>query len=475
MNAQTKIIRQQYIEWVYQAVPEDIRIFEFAPDRFHFESDYAHGELNFYDLEMYVVELRITAGKTDETAFFLHFELNDLEYAKELFGEFLDTFDILRSKRNVRVLLSCTSAITTSFLAGKLNEASKLLSMDYHFDATPFPTIHEKAYDYDMILLAPQVAQEADALALALENTPVIKIKPRLFATYDAPAILETVREVWQQHLSAKHPDNSTKSVGDIHNNANILTLTTIPYGRGAYAVKYRFFRSGQIVFDETMVKNHFNLKNDLCDILDTAMYRFDKYDIIGISIGGIPHDGCLDLPNEIEDDFNLEKFLEERYKVPVIIKNNTNTAAYGYYARHRDKYRNVAFLSQPFGYRFGGVGYVIDGKPYEGSHGIAGEVKFTLMHRFKEDAENNFSLLPGETIVTLEKYVRSIIALNDPEIILIRSQILPDIDVLKMRLLSYIPEQYIPILHKVSDEDSAEYMLLGMMLFCVHSLDAGE
>lgn len=473
MDAKIKELRDNYLDWVFRNSPPDTKVYEASEDHYRFESTFALGELNFYDLEMYVVELRITDTKTDETAFFLHFELNDLDYAKELYAEFLDTYEILRTKREVRILLSCTSAITTSFLAGKLNEAAKLLSLDYHFDATPFPTIHEKVFDYDMVLLAPQVAQEADKLSRTVENIPVLKIKPRHFATYDAPAILETVRREWQLHLSKRHRRTSAKSVEGIHNNANILALTIISFGRGTYSVKYRFFKNGEIVFDETMVKKKFNIRRDICDILDTAVYRFDKYDIIGISISGIVRDGCLDLPKEIEIDFNLQAFLEDRYKVPVIIKNNTNTAAYGFYARHREHYNNIAFLSQPVGHRFAGVGLVLNGQPYEGSHGVAGEVKFTLLHRFRHNDKGNSSLLPGETIANIEKYARSIIALNDPDIILIRSKILPDTDIVRMRLASYIPEEYLPVLKKVNDDDTAEYMLLGTMLFCAKALES--
>ncbi|MBQ7678081.1 MAG: ROK family protein [Lachnospiraceae bacterium] len=221
----------------------------------------------------------------------------------------------------------------------------------------------------------------------------------------------------------------------------------------------------------ETVIKAHLDLVNDICDILDTAVYRHGKYDCIGISIGGIVRGGCIDLINHIDKSFNLEKYLRKKYHVPVLIRNNTNTAAYGFYASHPE-YKNIAFLSMPFGYRFGGVGLVLGGVPYEGTHRIAGEVKFTLLHKYTEEDNANYILLPGETLVTAEKYARSIIALNDPDIILIRCKLLPDTEILKMRLISYIPEEYLPKMKKISDEESADYMLLGMMMICVEAAD---
>ncbi len=470
MNDAVKKIRDAYLEWVKEQPIEGTRFYEKAPDRFRFESDFAMGELNFYDLEMYVTELRITDFKTDDTAFFLHFELNDLDYAKELFREFLDGYEAIRSSRDIRVLLSCTSALTTSYMAKKLNETAALLRQDFHFDATALISLGEKIYDYDMVLLAPQTAQKLDELREAYPAMPILNIPAGLFATYDAPAVLETVRTQWKNHLSALRGDHEQKSLDNIKSGASILTLALLPQGKYKFAIQYRYYKSGEVVFDETVIKQHLDLVNDICDILDTAVYRYGKYDIIGIAVGGIISNGKIDLIDRIDKDFNFQSYLEEKYHVPVLIKNNTNTAAYGYFARHQNL-RNIAFLSQPFGYRFGGVGLVFDGVPYEGSHHIAGEVKFTVLHEYGEYDNANFSLLPGETLATVEMYARSIIALNDPDILLIRCKLLPDTDILKMRLISYIPEEYLPILRKISDEDSTEYMLLGIMLMCIETL----
>ena len=100
---------------------------------------------------------------------------------------------------------------------------------------------------------------------------------------------------------------------------------------------------------------------------------------------------------------FRVAKYLRKKYHVPVLIRNNTNTAAYGFYASHPEY---------------------------------------------------------------------KIIALNDPDIILIRCKLLPDTEILKMRLISYIPEKYLPKMKKISDEESADYMLLGMLMICVEDAD---
>lgn len=467
MDANTKKLRDIYLDWALSHSSDGVRVYEKKPDRFRFESDFAIGELNFYDLEKYVAELQITDRKTDETAFFLHFELNSLDYAKELFSEFWDTYEMMRDQKKVRVLLSCTSAITTSYMADKLNMAAELLSLDFTFSAVSYMNIYEKSDENDMVLLAPQIVSEAARLSEALPGLPVLCIPPRLFATYDAPAVLEFVRDNWKDHLTRDRQAIQKKSVADIDNDLTILTIALLPQGKHKFRIYYRYYKKGVPEVEEIVVKSHLKLVKDLCDILDTASCRHKKYDRIGISIGGVPKNGRLELPCRIDPDFDLEGFLTERYHVPVLIKNNVNTAALGFFARH-SHYQNLAFLSVPPGYRHGGVGSIVNGVLSEGSHNIAGEVKYLQLHRYKEGSVSNFALLPDETLDVVEEYVRSIISINDPEIIVIRSAQITDMSVLDERLRRYIPADCMPKLRKAGDDDTLEYMLLGIMMLCI-------
>lgn len=60
MDTSTKKLRDEYLDWALSHSLDNIKVYERKPDRFRFDSDLAIGELNFFDLEMYVVELRIT-------------------------------------------------------------------------------------------------------------------------------------------------------------------------------------------------------------------------------------------------------------------------------------------------------------------------------------------------------------------------------------------------------------------------------
>ena len=78
-----KVMAGEYRAWILEQEIAGATVTE-SEDGIRFETDFAVAEVNFYEFEMLVVELRITNRKNDETAFFLHFELRELPYAKEL-------------------------------------------------------------------------------------------------------------------------------------------------------------------------------------------------------------------------------------------------------------------------------------------------------------------------------------------------------------------------------------------------------
>jgi len=73
----------------------------------------ATANVNFYELDPgapEIVELNIVpADDPDNPTFFLHFEMDDLDHAKQLFDELTETLSQLTVQRTTRILLSCTS------------------------------------------------------------------------------------------------------------------------------------------------------------------------------------------------------------------------------------------------------------------------------------------------------------------------------------------------------------------------------
>ena len=430
------------------------------------KTPYAVGKINFYELEVNIVEMSVTNLADEENKFYLHFELRDLAYAEELFSEMLDTLVDLKNQQKLKILLSCTGGLTTGFFADKLNEAAELLSLDYEFNAVPFHKLYNAGFDYSVILLAPQIAYQLKTAQDILHDKLVLKIPPKVFASYDSAEMLKFLRA---------ELDNWTKTVeeraimkvraGLIKNDAKILSIAVLP--------SHNQTRNGAPLFEETVIKGKLNVIRDLQDILDTVGCRCKKFDAVGIAISGAVHDGHLDLKDFMNSpETNLQKFLEEKYKVPVTLTNNLKSAALGYYVQ-QDKYENILFVSRPVGFRSSGLGMVLNGKVFNGAHNMAGEIRYIMKSIVDAaDWEENNLVDPEKVLNHIAFEIRAGIAIVDPQLICVRSPMTPDIEKIKDKVKEYIPAEYLPAFVYLRDEEIAEYVLLGQMILSLESLE---
>ncbi len=459
---------ENYRKWILSYNFKDAKVSE-KEGNIRIDTDYAAAEVNFYEFQMLVVELRITSLKDNETAFFLHFELRDLDYAKELFVEMTETLEELRKNKSVQILLSCTSALTTGLLAQKLEDAATLSNVDFVFNAVPFSELYEKAPQYDMILLAPQIAYEGARIRGVITDKPVIDIPARLFATYDAPAILELARREFTAKKARQTTEKNTKSASVSQIETRILTLALLHQGRGLAQIICRCYKNGSVINEKKYIRRPRNFFREVCDILDTTRAMGGHFDAIGITMPGEIWEGRVFLNLWKLADENIKESLEKRYKVPVTLRNNAQAGAFGFWMRHKH-YTNAVLLSQSEGARFGGAGIIANGKLLGGSHNVAGEIKYILRRIYGLTIRENHGVSPDEMLETMDFYARCVISLIDPEIILVRNSLISDIDLLRKSLLRTVPERNIPKLRKISDSDALEYMLLGIMALCIEA-----
>ena len=394
-------LRREYEAWVKEQNVESA-VKKETEDGIRFETDFAIAEVNFYEFEILVAELRITNKKNDETAFFLHFELRDIDYAKELFGEMTETLEELRLRRKVQVLLSCTSALTTSLMAEKLNAAAELLTMDYSFDAVPFPELYDNAQDYDMILLAPQISYESKNIRKVLKDKTVVDIPPRLFATYDASGILEAVRREYENRTKEKKKVCQKKYVPITFNTARIVSVVVLLHSRNKFHVICRAYINGEVVDETEAIRKKNDLGVIVRDALDTIISKNSKehFDAIGITLPGEVRDGKVYIVH-ISPNFDLKQYLEERYKTPVIMKNNAQAGIIGFHSRH-SHYKNCVLLTQSLGARFGGCGIIANGRLIDGAHNIAGEIKYILRRIYGLNIRETYGIGSEEMLLNI-------------------------------------------------------------------------
>ena len=78
------------------------KIFE-VDDGIEIKTSYAVGKINFYELDVLIVEMSVVNLADDENKFYLHFELRDLNHAEELFEEMIQTLIDLKNKQSLKI------------------------------------------------------------------------------------------------------------------------------------------------------------------------------------------------------------------------------------------------------------------------------------------------------------------------------------------------------------------------------------
>lgn len=468
-------IRSQHGDW--QLIEDD-------EDHFRLVTDWAEGDVIFNHIEnTEIIELIITDSRTGENKFFLHFEPEDPEHSKQLFREMVQTLDSLKVQKTTEILLCCSAGLTTSFFAEKLNETAKMLGYDYAFSAVSVSEAYEAGADKAMVLVAPQIGYMEDKLKQALPGRPVRRIPTQIFASYDAGACVAFVKEELDNFRQTKEEKAVRHAIGHIHNDKKILTVMTSMFENEA-RIYYRVYDHGKPVLDQTVIKRTITIQ-DLEDVIHTQICSCTgemKVDAVSIAIPGIVREDGLDLPidrqrkfdlqNGLVNNFNIVRYFNERFPIPVYIMNNTRSAAFGWYAQ-QEKYRNVIFYSQPRGWAVGGQSMIIDGKIVSGRSEAAGEIKY-VVDQFNYSHPLHFNPFDPDDVTEAALHVLSMdIAVADPEVIVIRSEVLRNMDDLKKKLTRCIPEDHIPEL--VHIDDFNEYVLLGQMILAAEALDREE
>ena len=116
--------------------------------------------------------------------------------------------------------------------------------------------------------------------------------------------------------------------------------------------------------------------------------------------------------------------------------------------------------MSQPAGWLIGGQGIVVNGKLIRGSHGITGEIRYLLNQM---SYETPLSINPYNVKIMREitgKALLANISILDPEVIVVRNDMLLDVEEIKEESEKYLPASRIPeIIHM---DDFNDYVMAG-------------
>ncbi|MFQ6875469.1 MAG: ROK family protein [Coprobacillus cateniformis] len=428
------------------------------------ETNYSYSEVTFNTMN--IIELSVTNTFTNEIEFYLHFQMKTMKHAIELFHEMLESIHKLIHRPITKILLSCSGGMTTSFFAEKMNEAAKLLYLNFEVSAIGYNQLYNVGGDYDVIMLAPQISYMHAKVQEILKDQVVIKIPPQVFAKYDVGKTLGIIRDAMDQRKASQiEPTAPISLFKAVHNDVKILTLSLFRNSNRVH-IAYRVYgEQNDILLDNEIIKSNVVIQ-DIFDVLDTVFLKYKDLNVIGISTPGIINDGFVSSSNVNGfGDIDLYNILTQRYQQSFIITNDVNTAAVGYYAS-QDRYSSITFLFQPTSF-YAGAGTIINGQLIKGRLHLAGEVQYLPLNLSNDKLILNKT--PEGAIELVAKTILSIISVISPDTIILSCVLIPQVHELKKELERYVPAQYVPDIIKV--EDIQEYILLGLMILCARSL----
>ncbi len=439
-----EFLREIYVEiykkWILGHHIEGFNIYLKNENKIYLDTEYSHGEVNFYQLS--IIELSVTNKASKEIEFYLHFQMNTLKHSVELFNEMITAIQTVINEPKLKILLSCTGGLTTGYFASLLNEGANLLSLDYEFSAVPYTELYRVGENYDVILLAPQISYMLPKIEQILKGKDVIAIPPVVFARYDVGAAIALVSDRAQKKVKKKE-GLTVQWV-----NQNYEQVLSIALVRNNQRVVYYYLVSGdgnKVLYQNEAIKSMIAI-SDIYDIIDTVIAQFPDIKVIGISLPGIINKGHLSLERDsaLDNNFDEEDILtgiQQRYGRYVVIENDVNSAAVGFYAS-QNQYENLSFIFQPINGK-AGIGNICNGQLIRGKHYVAGEAQYLPLNL----SEDNSTLckIPEETIETVAKTIAALISIIDPDKIVLTCPLILDIQELKVEIAKLIPEKYIP------------------------------
>lgn len=272
----------------------DITIVQESEKRFVLTSRNASGEIVIHDQD--IIELMIKEAGSEEYSFYLHFQLGDAGHAEHLLSEMIRTMRRQKDSRLVRVLLTCSSALTTSYFVMQLNAAADSLKINYHFEAVSFDRLYDIGFAYDVILLAPQVHYQLGRVREIFNRIPVLVIPASIFGTYNTGALIEYLISERSHFMASAEDDQQTAIRSIFNNDIRILCVDLINH-HNSNRIAYRIYDHGRPTLDKEVIKENITMQ-DIYDLLDYVFVRHENIDAVGLAVPGVTYHGHLYHPD---------------------------------------------------------------------------------------------------------------------------------------------------------------------------------
>lgn len=159
-----------------------------------------HGKMSFFDDNL--IDLRIEDVDTNECIFYLHFQIKNLKMLTENIQSFFECLnqyheqtsekEDISIKENLKILLTCSTGLTTSYYAYLLDEYFRKVHLNVKVDAIGYQELETVQKQYDLIFVAPQIAYQYTQLQAKYGNK-VFMIDSYDFATGNIQSVLNKI------------------------------------------------------------------------------------------------------------------------------------------------------------------------------------------------------------------------------------------------------------------------------------------
>jgi len=435
-------------------------------DQILYSSSTSIGTVTFYPND--IVELAIIHRESGENCFYLHFQAYDKDHAHELYEDFIDTLLNTSNTGERKILIVCSSALTSSYFAQELNKASSLLKLNYVFSACDHLVMYQKGFYYDAIMLTPQIHFEYPKARDTFRNQIVMKVPTKSYAKYNTLEVIRDLQDQFSKKEKAEQEDRYGILPASIKNEYRILVIGTINH-RGVIRIGYRIYDRGKKTLDKEVIKADLTIQ-DLEDLLDYIFARHEDIKCVVLGLPGVEENGRLTCAGSCFNHSELASRFQTKYAHPFFLLNDVNAIALGFYALHPE-HQDFLFYFQPQNEWVPGAGLIENGMLHKGFHHASGEL-MPLLTCVINDPESKI-VTPEGMMEVVVKGLLSFICTSAPEYIVLYSQMTPDPMAIRKELSKYVSSEYIPHIEIVSRLKG--YILLGLLNYGIQKINENE
>jgi len=254
--------------------------------------------------------------------------------------------------------------------------------------------------------------------------------------------------------------------------NYSYVACIDLSYEQGIYKIAYAVTNLvGEIIEEDSVIVGNITYQSIVYHI-DRLLASYKIIKAIGIGVPAVVYEGVIVGECDIKDltNFPLEKELKKVFDKEIIVENDMNLKALGFYRKQKyDHGQNIAVIDFPKG-KCIGSGVIVGGHVVKGNTNFAGEVSYLPLNVPQEqlvyELNKNDRLLP-----LVVKIITSVIAVINPATIaltgeLVKSDMLEDIF---NGCLEIVPREHMPEI--IIRENIQDDYINGLVSVTIESL----